>query len=139
MKKIILAESDPEAIDLYRRVFEKTGFDVELASQKDEMLEELRQIRIGVSPKPDLVLMDLRFSDGQGIEVLKAIKKHFITRDIPVFAVTNYQNPDLDQEAARQGIAPEKYLIKADHTPAQLIGVINEYFRKTATARTTFS
>jgi CheY-like chemotaxis protein len=127
MKKIILVESEPTQINIYRRMFKKTDFNVELAASKDEMIEELRDIRIGNSDRPDLVIMDLVLADGHGIEVLKAIKKHALTKDIPVFAVTNYQNPDIDREIQQLGIAPDKYLIKASHTPAQLLDIVSQY------------
>jgi len=133
MKKIILIESDPYQINLYRRVFAKTGFDVELATTKEEMLEELRQIRNGDSAKPDLVLLDFVLSDGHGVEILKAIKKNFLTKEIPVFAVTNYQNPDLERQMIQSGVMPEKYLVKAHHTPAQMIKTINNFFEKEKT------
>jgi len=46
-----------------------------LARTREEMLEELREIRNGEAPKPDLVLMDFILADGYGTEVLRAIKK----------------------------------------------------------------
>lgn len=127
-KKIILVESEPELVDIYRRVFQKTDFDVEHAAQRDEMLEELREIRTGASAKPDLVILDFMLADGHGIEILKAMKKNVFTKDIPVFAMTNYQNPDLNRQIREQGIAPEKYLIKAHHTPGELVEMIGQYF-----------
>jgi Response regulator receiver domain. len=75
MRKIILVESGPEQINIYRRMFEKTDFDVELAISKNEMLEELRQIRNGDSAKPDLVVLDFMLADGHGVEILRAMKK----------------------------------------------------------------
>lgn len=122
MKKVIVVESDPEQIRLYRQLFQKAAFDVELARTKEEILEELRQIRNGDSPKPDLVVMDFMLADGHGAEVLKAIKKSHFTRDIPVFALTNYQNHEFEAEARRLRIAPDKYMIKAHHTPAEVLG-----------------
>ena len=138
-KKIIIVESEPTQIKLYRRIFERTGFDVELASSKEEMLEELREIRNGDSEKPDLVVMDFMLADGHGIEVLKAIKKHVLTQDVPVFALTNYQNPDLDRQIRQLGIMPEKYLIKAHYTPDELIGIVNHYLGKKGPVGTTLS
>jgi len=139
MKKIIIVESEPTQINLYRRIFEKTGFDVELASSKEQMLEELREIRNGDSKKPDLVVMDFMLDDGHGIEVLKAIKKHILTQDVPVFAVTNYQNPDLDRQIRQLGITPEKYLIKAHYTPSELIDIVSHYLGKKDQIGTTLS
>ncbi|UMX47468.1 MAG: response regulator [Candidatus Nealsonbacteria bacterium DGGOD1a] len=139
MKKIILVESEPVQINLYRRMFEHADFEVELASSKDEMLEELRQIRNGNSSKPDLVVLDFMLVDGHGIEILKAMKKNFITRGIPVFAVTNYQNPDLDRQINHLGIKPEKYLIKAHYNPAELLEIMNDYFENSHRVGTTLS
>jgi two-component system phosphate regulon response regulator PhoB len=129
-KKIILVESEPELVDIYRRIFQKTDFDVEHASKKEQMLEELRDIRTGASAKPDLVILDFVLSDGDGIEILKAMKKNVLTRDIPVFAITNYQNPDLDRKIKFLGITPEKYLIKAHYTPGELVDMVGHYFRQ---------
>jgi len=127
MKKIILVESEPTQINIYRRMLQKTNFDVELAHSCNEMLEELRNIRLGISTKPDLVILDFMLADNSGTEVLKAIKKHPLTQDIPVFAVTNYINPDNDRQIYAQGIAPEKYLIKTNVTPRQILETINNY------------
>lgn len=127
MKKIILVESDPHHVAMYRRIFQKTDFDVELAGTREEMLEELRDIRNGNSSKPDLVIMDFMLPDGHGVEILKAIKKSYLTKDIPVFAVTNYQNHNLGREMESLGITPEKYLIKAHHTPAELLDLMRRY------------
>ena len=129
MKKIILVESEPTQISIYRHILQKTDFDVELASSCGEMLEELRDIRLGFSAKPDLVILDFMLADGHGIEVLKAIKKHPLTKDIPVFAVTNYVNPHNDSQIRAHNITPEKYMIKAHCTPGQILGAINEYLK----------
>ena len=126
MKKIILVESEPTQVSIYRHMLQKTDFDVELAAGRTEMLEELRDIRMGVSPKPDLVILDFMLADGHGIDVLKAIKKHALTKDIPVFAITNYSNPDNDSRIREHGITPERYMIKANYTPDQILGAINE-------------
>ncbi len=128
MKKIILAESNPHHIALYRKIFENMNFDVELARTKEELMEELREIRIGRSKAPDLVVMDLMLGDGAGKEALRAIKKSHFTRHIPVFAVTNFTNPEFENEIKMAGIAPERYLMKSNHTPGEIADQIQNYF-----------
>ena len=76
MKKIILVESQPEQINIYRHVFEKTDFDVELAAQKTKCWKNCAISALGILKKPDLVLLDFMLADGHGIEVLKAIKNN---------------------------------------------------------------
>ena len=138
-KKIILVESNPDLVEIYRRTFQKTDFDVEHASKKNEMLEELRDIRNGVSARPDLVILDFVLSDGDGVEILKAMKKNILTKSIPVFAITNYQNPTLDHKIKQMGIEPEKYLIKAHYTPGELVELIGHYFEPKEKQMTTLS
>ncbi len=124
-KKIILVEDDPAMIDIYREFFSRTDYDVELATTAEEMTEELNQINNGRSPKPDLILLDLKLRGGGGFDVLTVAKRAERLKNIPVFVVTNYENPDTEKELHQKGISPEKYLIKANFTPAEILDMIN--------------
>jgi CheY-like chemotaxis protein len=83
---------------------------------------------MGESEKPDLIIMDLMLPYANGAQVLKSIKKSHFTRDIPVFVLSNYQNPDLQNDLDNNELRPEKYLIKTEHTPAQIMGIIGQHF-----------
>ena len=127
-KKIILAEDDKHLLEIYRHMFSGFDYDIEVATTADQMAEELRLVRMGASSKPDLIMMDLMLPFANGQEVLKSIKKSYHTKDIPVFVLSNYQNPDLAESLAAQNIVPEKYLIKSDYTPSEIIGLVNQHF-----------
>jgi CheY-like chemotaxis protein len=127
-KKIILAEDDKNLLDVYRKMFSVTDYDVEVATSADQISEELRLVRTGNSTKPDLIIMDLMLPYANGEQVLRSIKKSYHTKDIPVFVLSNYQNFDLHESLASQNIMPEKYLIKSNYTPAEIIGLINQHF-----------
>ena len=127
-KKIILAEDDSSLLDVYRQMFKEADYDIEVASTVSELSEELRLIRMGHSQKPDLIILDMMHPNVGGVEILKSIKKSCLTKDIPVFVMSNYHNPDLHCDLERQNIFPEKYLIKTNHTPAQILGIINNHF-----------
>lgn len=129
-KKIILAEDDETFIGAYRRMFAGTEYDIEVADSAHKLSEELRLVRMGHSPKPDLIIMDLMCPYANGQEILKSIKKSFFTRDIPVFVLSNYHNPDLHKELSARGLMPEKYLIKADYTPSEIVSIISSHFAK---------
>lgn len=126
-KKIILVENDPAAIEVYREIFQKTDFDVEIAKSGREMIQELDLIKNGGSTPPDLILLDLMRPDAGGSKILERVKKDAKLRNIPVFVLTNYENPDMEKDLQKNGIWPEKYLIKANHTPTELLGMINKY------------
>ncbi|HOX30277.1 MAG TPA: response regulator [Candidatus Paceibacterota bacterium] len=129
MKKIILVENDPAAIDVYREIFQKTDFDVEIAQTREEMAEELFLIKHGASLRPDLILMDLMRPGSGGSSILEQVKKDVALRKIPIFVLTNYENPDFEKDLQKNRIWPDKYLIKANHTPAELLGLINKHFK----------
>lgn len=128
VKKIILVEDDPGLIDIYREIFLRTSFDVEIAKTGSEILMECYHIRSGASAKPDLILLDLMLPDADGVKILETIKKDSQLNCIPVFVLTNYENPDVEKELRQNKIWPERYLIKANHTPFELIGMIKTYF-----------
>lgn len=127
-KKIILVEDDASLLDVYRHIFKGTDYDVEVATTAGEISEELRLIRMGRAAKPDLIIMDLMLPHANGEQVLRSVKKSYLTRDIPVFVLSNYQNPDLHRSLASQNIFPEKYLVKSNYTPAEIIAIINQHF-----------
>ena len=127
-KKIILVEDDQQLLEVYRQMFSGCDYDIEVATSADQISEELRLIRTGASVKPDLIMMDLMLPYANGEQVLKSIKKSYHTKDIPVFVLSNYQNPDLHKSLESQNIFPEKYLIKSNYTPAEIIGLVNQHF-----------
>jgi len=74
-KKIIIADNDEQIINLYRKIFADTGYEISVAKSAPEMAEELRLIRLGYSPKPDLIIMDLMAPYTKGVEILNSVKK----------------------------------------------------------------
>ena len=127
-KRILLIEDDPPTIDLYEEIFKKGDFEVENLTWGKQSLERLSEIREGKKEKPDLVLLDLILPDINGIEILKEAKNNEKTKDIPFFVLTNYTDPELEKEIWKLGV--EKYIIKANYTPSQLVKVIKGWFEK---------
>ena len=81
-RQILLIEDDTRMVDQYRRLLQREGFEVQVASDAfyaQTMASGLR---------PTLVLMDVDFADGAGWDVLKDLKDRDDTFDIPVVVVT---------------------------------------------------
>lgn len=128
MAKIILIEDDEPTIELYEGVLKKANFEIETIRFGFRAIEALKEIREGKREKPDLILLDLILPDINGIEVLKEAKKYPQTKDILVFALTNYINPKFTKEVIREGV--DKFLIKTDYTPSQFINIIKKALKK---------
>ena len=122
--KILIIEDDRPTINLYEEIFKMAGFEIEVLDLAQKAIERLREIREGKKEKPDLILLDLILPDMNGISVLKEARKYPETKDLKIFALTNYSNPEFNQELITERI--DKILIKAQYSLRDLIGIIKE-------------
>lgn len=124
-KKVLLVEDDSAIIDIYQMMIKKAGFDVEVISSGQEVIKRIKDLKANEQSKPDIVLLDLILPDINGAEVLKEIKNNNVAKDIKVFILTN-------QEEGLQklgDVKPDKFIIKANITPTQLIELIKEQLK----------
>ncbi len=127
-KKILLVEDDSCIIDIYTTVLKKAGFEVETANCSKDAMEKLEKIAQGIEEKPDLVLLDLVLPDINGIEVFKKARSQKGIDDIPFFILTNYTDPDLKIVSTKLKV--EKYILKTDLIPSQLVKEIKDWFKE---------
>jgi GAF domain-containing protein/DNA-binding response OmpR family regulator len=91
-REVLLIEDDKNMVDQFRRVLQREGFDVTTAdhpSYAEAMVSNLR---------PNVIVMDVNFAEGQGWGILERLKDRDDTFDIPVVVVTL----DTDSERAYQ-------------------------------------
>lgn len=123
-KLILFVEDDLATVDVYKTALEKAGFDVSPILLGEEAVRRIQEAEKGETQKPDLILLDLILPDINGIEVLEEIRKQEKTKDIPVFILTNYTDSKLEQKGLK--LKAERYLLKTDYTPSQLVKIIKE-------------
>ena len=116
-------EDDVAIIDIYETMIKKANFDVEVISLAQDVIKKMKDIVAKEAEKPDIVLLDLILPDMNGIEVLKEIRKNNATKDIKVFILTNQEDGQGEKE---DGVRPDKFIIKANITPTQLVETIKE-------------
>ncbi len=122
--KILIIEDDISIIALYKEIFKIAGLDIEILDTGKKAIERLREIREGKKEKPGLILLDLILPDMNGISILKEARKHPETKDIKIFALTNYSNPKTNEELTKEGV--DKILIKAQYSLKELINIIKK-------------
>lgn len=127
-KKILLIEDDSCMIDIYETVLKKAGFQVETLKYGHQAQKMLNKIKEGKKEKPDLILLDLVLPDINGIEILKQSRAEKGIADIPFFILTNYTDPDLEKISRKLKV--EKYILKTDFIPSQLVKEIKDWFKK---------
>lgn len=116
--KILLVEDDKSIRDLYELKLTKSGFAVLTAEDGGKGLDAAQK------ELPDLILLDVMMPVMNGFEVLKKLRKDDATKDIPVVILSNYG--EMDQVTQGFLVGATDYLIKAEHTPSDVVDIVNE-------------
>lgn len=125
MKARILLVEDDQAIGmLLREALQIADFSVDWLDDGEKAIKRLEEIRKKEKEMPDLVLLDLILPDMNGIEILKEARKYNETKNLKIFALTNYSNPEFNQELMKEGI--NKILIKVQYTLDDLVKIVEE-------------
>ena len=124
MKTILFVEDDAVIVQAYRTGLLREGFRVEVAE------DGLAAMKILLSLKPNLVLLDLMMPKLSGTDVLKYIRSTPALKSTPVIILSNASIADQGQEAMALGA--DRIFLKALCTPRQLIGAANELLNSMA-------
>lgn len=122
MKKILLIEDDSMIIDLYRTELEKSGFSVSVIRDGRRVLSSIKKER------PDIVLLDIVLPKIDGWEILKEIKSNPEFKDLKVIILSNLGQKSEVERGFKMGAS--KYLIKAHHTPREIVEEVKKLLVK---------
>lgn len=103
-QKCILAVDDSAII--LTRISNTLSKDYEVVTVNSGM----RALRYLKEEKPDLILMDIKMAQMDGIETLREIRTMEDREDIPVIMLTGVEDKDVVVESARLGI--DDYILK---------------------------
>src|ERR671916_1317787 len=109
--RVLIADDHGLVRDGYKLMLEREE-DLEVVGEASNGREAVELYR---SLRPDLVLMDVRMPEMDGLEATRAIKVE--QPEVSVLVVTTYENPDYLLEALKAGAAG--YVLK-DAPKAQL-------------------
>lgn len=115
---IAVIEDDKPIQMLYKTKLEIDGFDVITADNGKDGLQKLEDT------KPDLALVDLRMPEMSGDEMLARLRQTEWGANIRVIVLTNISRDEAP--SALRFLNVDRYLVKAHHTPKQVVDVVNE-------------
>jgi len=122
VKKILIVEDEKLMAEMYEESFEKAGFEVLMAETAEEGFKKAKKEKL------DLILLDILLPTENGVSCLTRLKKEPKTKEIPVVAFSNYDEPETKKRAMKLGA--KAYLLKTDFTPQKLVEEIKKYLRK---------
>ncbi len=95
--KLLIVEDDPDTSEMLRVYFEAQGYQILQAYSGNEALKQCQR---GL---PDLILLDVRLPDIDGLEVGKQLQENLHTSRIPIIFVTERQERDYRINGLRLG------------------------------------
>ena len=99
MPKLIQVIEDDEAIrDVIEFILQQSDYDVTVASNAKEFKINL------FNTLPDLILMDVRLPDGNGLQLCRKLKQSLDTKHIPVIIISANATAE---ESSREALADD--------------------------------
>jgi two-component system alkaline phosphatase synthesis response regulator PhoP len=102
--KILIADDEPDIVNLLRLRLEIDGYEVATALNGEEALVKIQQ------DKPDLILLDVAMPKLDGFEVCRRLKENNIYKDIPIFILTARTHTKSKEVGKSLGV--EEYITK---------------------------
>ena len=99
--KILIVDDEEVILMLYKEELEEEGYDVITTGDGYKLLEKIAQ------EKPDLVLLDIKMAEYNGLDLLQDIRKTFY--NIPVILCSAYSSFKGDLKS----IAADYYVVKS--------------------------
>lgn len=118
-KKILACDDEKNIVRLIQVNLERAGYNVITAYDGKEALHKV------LHEHPDLVVLDVMMPYMDGFEVLQNLRRHAITRDIPVIMLTAKAQDNDVFRGWQSGV--DCYLTKPFH-PAELISFVKRIF-----------
>lgn len=120
--KILIIEDDSFISDMYKIKLESEGFEVNVAPDGIQGLEEAGKWH------PDLILLDIVMPKMDGFTVLQNLKERPDVQGIPVVMLTNLGQRDSVEKGLKLGA--RDYIIKAHFTPLEVVEKVKEFLNK---------
>lgn len=116
--RAVVVEDNHDLRFLYEMKLEREGF---LVRSADDGVAGLALVE---HFKPDIILLDLLLPHMSGAEMLARLRAEEWASDIRVIVLTNISKNEAPQ--ALRFLDVDRYVVKAHHTPAQVVDIVRE-------------
>jgi two-component system alkaline phosphatase synthesis response regulator PhoP len=119
--KILIIDDDRALVLILTQNMREAGYEIISA------FDGVQGLRMAFQENPSLIVLDIRFPAGGGVETLKKLRSSSKTTNTPVLIVTAYDEPQIRQILLRYDIAG--FFVKPID-PKSLISEINKIIGK---------
>lgn len=116
-KKILIIDDDRVFLQIMSRKITGAGYEVLTA------VDGIQGITLALKEQPQLIILDIRFPAGGGLETLKKLSLSAKTCTIPIIISTCLDDPQMKQMVSNYNVVD--YLVKPVD-PERLVQKINE-------------
>lgn len=109
---ILIIDDDESQVTVLSHSLMALGYRVSVASTCED------GNRIAFSDRPDLVLLDIKLPDGNGLEMCSKFNDDPETADVPVIVVSGSDQPDIVRQARSVGC---HYFVRKPYDPNALL------------------
>ena len=113
MTKIMIVDDDQTTTSLLQTLLELDGFDVAVVRRGADVIPKAEQ------NIPDLIMMDYHLTDMEGVDIIRAIRKHATLKGVPILMASGM---DVSVEAMEAGA--NKFIVKP-FEPSELPDLFN--------------
>ena len=118
---VLLVDDDPDSREFVSRFLEKAGHSVRCAKDGHEALNALGWA------VPDLIILDYRMPDMDGVSVLGVLRSYLRWTRVPVVFLTAYPNEPRLKEAMEMGV--EQVFVKSHFRLDDLAAYVDEHVK----------
>ena len=120
-KRVLIVDDEPDVLRLVALRLKKSGYEILAASDGKEGFDIIS------SEKPDLVLLDLRLPNMDGVDICKQVKNDEVLRHIPIILFTATSDIEVADKAKEAGA--NDYMVKPfepDELLEKISGIIQD-------------
>lgn len=119
--RVLFVQDDPAVAEMYKLKLELDGYQVTIVSGREQLIDASSTVR------PDLVYLDIRRREQDGIEMLRALRGDGPTRDVPVIILSDHRPEEMVSRGFPANVMD--YVVRANVTLTSLTENVEDWAR----------
>ena len=119
--RVLFVQDDPAVAEMYKLKLELDGYQVTIVSGRQQLIDASTTVR------PDLVYLDIRRREQDGIEMLRALRDGGPTRDVPVIILSDHRAEQMVSRGLTANVMD--YVVRANAALTSLTENVEDWAR----------